>query len=106
MGTVADPVTYWLGVSAIPFYQDVQETKFGWKTSIDHWNDDAVWLDDPQDTPPWRELRYPQSEPIESILWGESIDLAFVITPEPATLGLLLLGGTALLMNRRKKGSS
>ena len=31
----------------------------------------------------------------------EAIDLAFVITPESATLGLLLWGGLALLRRRR-----
>jgi hypothetical protein len=29
------------------------------------------------------------------------MDLAFVITPEPATLGLLMMGGLALLRRKR-----
>ena len=46
------------------------------------------------DMPDYIELRDPQDQAI-------SLDMAFVITPEPATLGLLLLGGLALLRRRR-----
>jgi hypothetical protein len=62
---------------------------------MDHWNDDAVWADSGQG--PWNELRYPYGHPFE----GESIDLAFAITPEPATIVLLGLGG--VFIRRRKK---
>ena len=79
---------------------DVQEI-FGWKTSQQHWNDDAVFgdSDDPFAHPDgWRELRYPLGHPFE----GRSIDLAYVITtvPEPATwvlAALALLGGAFLV---------
>jgi hypothetical protein len=65
------------------------DTLWGWKTSLDHWNDDAVWS-----VPGtiWQELRDPAT--------GESLDLAFVITPEPATLSALLLGILALCRRR------
>ena len=70
------PIVYWLDVQAHPFDQN---SLFGWKTSLDHWNDDAVygWGPEPYDGP-WFELIYPS----EHIMWPESIDLAFVITGE------------------------
>lgn len=79
--------------------------RFGWKTTQNHWNDDAVFVDVdpvfglPADAvlPPspgilWRELINPFT--------GESMDLSFVITPEPATLGLMTLGVLAVLRRR------
>ncbi|MFH0954130.1 MAG: hypothetical protein V1873_07355 [Verrucomicrobiota bacterium] len=58
---------YWLDV------QVVQATNsFGWKTSTNHWNDDAVYSFQLQ---PWAELRYPDGHPLHP----QSIDLAFVI---------------------------
>jgi hypothetical protein len=75
-GTEIDPVIYWLDVQAMP----EGESYFGWKTSIDHWNDDAVWAPgfDPVDPMMWMELRYIPPHP-----WtGESIDLAFEIYGE------------------------
>ena len=91
-GTVDDPVTYWLEVEAT--LAGEHEGALGWKTSLDHWNDDAVWAYEPLS---WYELRYPDGHEYQ----GQSIDLAFVITPEPATLALLLLGGLALLKHKR-----
>ena len=67
----------------------------GWKTSESpHFMDDAVW--------------YNYLEPVPELRWNEivdpvtfqSLDLAFVITPEPATLALLALGGSALIRRR------
>jgi hypothetical protein len=82
-------VVYWLDVQAIPM--DPQ-ARFGWKTTLDHWNDDAVWgMGMEPHIGPWNELRYPPQHP-----WsGQSIDLAFAlrstwgtdvpddVTPEP-----------------------
>ena len=49
--------------------------RFGWKTSQDHWNDDAAWYDDVGDD--WIELYDPVLEvPV-------SLDMAFVITSPP-----------------------
>jgi len=77
---------YWLEFTI----QQPIEVGIGWKESADHFMDDAVWriLDGP-----WSELVDPET--------GESMDLAFVITPEPATIGLLGLGALALVRRRR-----
>jgi hypothetical protein len=76
VGTPEHPVVYWLDVEAFP---DDVEAVFGWKTSLDHWNDDAVWA-----TPlnhMWYELRYPLGHPFE----GQSIDMAFAVESEYGT---------------------
>ena len=87
---------YWLDVSVVtidPFLE------WGWKTTQDHWNDDAVWSDFDisigDGISGWQELRDP--------ITGESLDMAFVITPEPGTMLLLGLGGTALIFRRTKR---
>jgi hypothetical protein len=71
---------YWLSVQAQVVHAPMSEaTRFGWKTSVDHWNDDAVWRTEIMPiSRPWGELRYPQRHPLE----GESVDLAFEITSE------------------------
>ena len=73
-GDPCDPIIYWLDVQAIP---DDPDAHFGWKTSLDHWNDDAVWgMGSEPYSGPWNELRYPPTHSMES----NSIDLAFMIT--------------------------
>ena len=88
----------------------------GWKTTLPKpfpqhdpamwewgggWNDDAVWGDDfdgDGQADFWNEMW----DPIENV----SLDLAFVITPEPSTLGMLLGGGRMgrLAFMRRRRG--
>lgn len=82
---------YWLEISVrLPFDSTA---KWGWKSSVDHFNDDAVWGHDEPYTI-WEDELY---EPPD---FTQSLDLAFVITPEPATICLLGLGGLALLRKR------
>jgi hypothetical protein len=90
-GTLADPKVYWLAVSAVV---DDPNADFGWKTTPlnQRWNDDATWQIDNLDN--WNELFYPSAHPLN----GVSADMAFVITPEPSTVVLLLSGAVALLL--------
>ena len=91
---------YWLGISLNTSSPD------GWKSSDrstypdpytgSHYEDDAVWRDA---NGGWHELRYPSVDPLGR--GGQSMDLAFVITPEPATLFVMTAAGLALLLRRR-----
>ena len=106
---------YWLDVQADPIDDNTtQPPLFGWKTSDrnrypDPWNgqhfmDDAVFGDNiefggpPIGFPPWIDMHYPVGHEFE----GQSFDQAFVITPEPATMSLLCIGGMAMLCRRRR----
>lgn len=91
------------------YWLDIQMTTvngvWGWKTADvnqypapytgQHFMDDAVWADmvNGQLTSPWTHLLDPVSQ--------QSLDLAFVITPEPVTFALLTIGGVAILRKRR-----
>lgn len=78
----------------------------GWKTAdLDrypdqfagqHFMDDAVWYDWTEQDPllRWHEIIDPQTM--------QSLDLAFVITPEPASAILLASGGMLLLVRRQR----
>ena len=92
---------YWLDVQAIVPTAPIGTTQevFGWKTSPIHWNDGAVFEDvdywavpRPED---WRKLTDPRT--------GQSLDMAFVITPEPATLCLLGAGLAGLVARRIRR---
>lgn len=78
---------YWLGVHFEALWGPI-----GWKTSLDHFNDDAVWWDFHNDE--WKELRDP--------LTGESLDMAFVITPEPSAAMMLAAALSAFALRRRR----
>ena len=79
-GTATSPQVYWLDVQAqiLSFSAQQPRPKFGWKTSITNWNDDAVWanLVEPAAPPTtvWNELFYPPP-----VLQGASANLAFRI---------------------------
>ena len=77
LGTPDEPIVYWLDVKAVPMDD---AARFGWKTSIDHWNDNAVWGEGPEPYfGPWYELIYPPGHEY----MGQPIDLAFVLQGEP-----------------------
>lgn len=82
---------YWLDISA-DLWGESELGKLGWKTSQDHFTDDAVYWSMMDQT--WLELRDPDT--------GESLDMAFVITPEPATISMLALASIGVLLRRRK----
>jgi hypothetical protein len=76
-GNPGDPQIYWLDIYVLTEFGE-----FGWKTSSEHWNDDAVFGYALPGTPPsWRELVYPSDHPYR----GKSIDMAFAITTKPIT---------------------
>ena len=68
----ATGTVYWLELK----YNELQPGGFqlGWKTSTNHWNDDACWLD--PDGLIWHELRYAGEHPLAPA----SMDLAFAVT--------------------------
>lgn len=63
---------YWLGVKYDATVND--DCTWGWKSSRDHWNDDAVYFDSRSGL--WKELRYGDGHPMAP----DSMDLAFAIT--------------------------
>jgi len=69
------PIVYWLDVQACP--NDVSGgAQFGWKSSINHWNDGAVWtMGSEPYVGTWNKLMYPSQHP----LYPQPIDLAFAI---------------------------
>jgi len=80
---------YWLEFTV----QKPVESELGWKQSgSEQFRDDAVWRI--QDGTPWT--------PIEDPDTNLSMDLAFVITPEPPAAIVGLLGLGSLLLRRRR----
>jgi hypothetical protein len=97
---------YWLDVTVEtdPVQPGTDGPQWGWKTTLEHFNDDAVWGDSPAfgESPTlWNELREPSAVGL-----GESLDLAFVITgkpvPEPASGLLILMGLSGLALVTRR----
>lgn len=84
---------YWLGVGVNAGWTIPPQTPagLGWKSSLDHWGDPAVWDYGPAVDPVfWRQLADPDT--------GGPLHLAFVIVPEPSTVAMLLaVGATGLL---------
>jgi len=98
---------YWLDITVtVAEVVGTLQPEWGWKTADVnqypdpytgmHYMDDAVWGDDTDGDGVliWNELRDPRSGV------DASLDLAFVITPEPATVMVLILGGLLFLGRR------
>jgi len=93
---------YWLDLSVKATGPGGTEpVQLGWKTSLEHFMDDAVWADMPWADMPAGGIE-PDWQPLMDPITGETLDLAFVITPEPGTI-LLLLGGLGGLLFRRRR---
>ncbi|MBN1361571.1 MAG: LamG domain-containing protein [Sedimentisphaerales bacterium] len=85
-GTAKDPVTYWLCAQASLVHSPGSvATRLGWKSSLDHWNDAAVWANaqEPFDGT-WQKLTYPKGHSLST----RSVDLAFEIEMQGAATGL------------------
>jgi len=95
---------YWLDVQVfLPNHPEfeIDGPRFGWKSTRNIWNDNGVYggntIFGDSDPPPvfWK----PMSHPVVA----SQLDLAFVITPEPATMSLLVLGTIGVLTRRRRR---
>ncbi len=82
---------YWLALYA-DWFTGIQ-APVGWKTSQDHFQDAAVFMNA-------NTLPEPQWTPLFDPFTNEALDFAFVITPEPGTLALLAVGGVPMLLRR------
>ena len=86
---------YWLEFSIqSPNELQTGAARLGWKESADHFLDTAVWRDTGGEI--W--------EPILDPITGGNIDMAFVITPEPSSLALVLVMLAAGLVLIRRRG--
>lgn len=90
---------YWLDVSVdVESDAGTATEQWGWKTSgSPQFMDDAVWGDFASGATQWNEL----TDPLATT--KQSLDLAFVITPEPTSMALLGLGGLTVLRRRRRR---
>ena len=78
---------YWLNISAI--VADPSVTQWGWKSTQNHWNDDAVWAF-------WGGLAW--DDMYEPPMFVQSLDLSFVITAgKPVVEACCLQDGSCIM---------
>ena len=82
---------YWLDLSVVPAASGTDPLEIGWKTTEEINYDSAVYLDA---NGIWQMIAVCTDD--------HETDLAFVIVPEPITMGLLAAGALAMLRRRRK----
>ena len=88
---------YWLALTlyGVHEFEPLEAMELGWKTSVsDPFEDAAVWSVN---------IGGPNWQPLADPITGESLGLAFVIVPEPATLSLLVMAGAAAAIRRRRR---
>ncbi len=73
VGTPGEPVVYWLAVAAADNVGPPRH--WGWRASLDHWNDAAMWGDAAAGWFWEMPVYYPNPHPYE----GEQVDLAFAL---------------------------
>ena len=99
---IADPFSqtageiYWLALEVSDLPASQEGASVGWKTTYEilAFEDDAVYMLEDAGAPAWA--------PIEVCTENYRRDLAFVITPEPATLVVLALGLIPALLKKRR----
>lgn len=82
---------YWLDLCIVAENSD---HPIGWKTTLNPFNDCAVYSN-PGPGAPWLKVARCGGD--------NETDFAFVITPEPGTMCLLVLGGIGVLLKRKRK---
>jgi hypothetical protein len=101
--SIPDPIIqeqgkiYWLDIS-VDLPGESELGKLGWKTSLNHFEDDAVYWD--PITQGWIELLDPETQ--------QSLDMAFVVSvPEPGTFVLLGMGllGLGCVSYRKRRAT-
>jgi len=105
---------YWLDLSVTAF-GPAGPAQLGWKTSFEHFRDDAVWADfsvtngvvAPGGSGNFNNLVGPHLywEPLVDPFTGQTLDLAFVITGRPVGEpgGLALIGAAVAAIRKRRR---